>query len=80
MAMTAAERQAKRRAKLRGQHGRNLSVVLDEDARLALERLARHHGETKMEMVPALILAFDREMIKSLIDDKAGMDRYMGRA
>ena len=80
MAMTAAERQAKRRAKLKGRYGQNFSTVLSGEARLALERLARYHGETKTEIVSALILAFDREQIKGLINDKAKMDEYVGRS
>ena len=80
MAMTAAERQAKRRAKLKGRYGQNFSTVLSGEARLALERLARYHGGTKTEVVSALILAFDREQIKGLINDKAKMDEYVGRS
>ena len=79
MRMTDSERQAKRRAKLKGRYGRNFSMVLSEDVSLALDRLCRAHGGGKTDTVSRLILDADNRIMTSLIDDGAGMDRYMGK-
>ncbi|MCL5285397.1 MAG: hypothetical protein M1313_06575 [Nitrospirae bacterium] len=80
--MTAAERQEKRPKAVKGALGlgKGLCVTQTHEKRLALERLARNHGLTKAAMVARLILEADRDMIRSLIDDKPGMERSMGRA
>ena len=81
MAMTAAERQEKRRKAVKGTLGlgKGLCVNQTHEERLALERLARHHGMTKAAMVARLILEEDGRTIRAFLDDKPGMERYMGR-
>ncbi|MGC8500921.1 MAG: hypothetical protein ACP5OS_07085 [Leptospirillia bacterium] len=81
MAKSARERQAKRRESLKGQYGLGIgfSMVLDEDARYALERLCLHYGKTKAGAVRDLIIEADNRVIRSLLDDSVGRDRYMSR-
>ncbi|MHB8421529.1 MAG: hypothetical protein ACYDAM_01995 [Leptospirales bacterium] len=79
MAMSAKERQEKRRKAIKGEHGRVLSVVQTVDERLALERLARYHGLTKAAMIARLISEEDGRIIHSLINVREDIDRYMDR-
>ncbi|MHB8370713.1 MAG: hypothetical protein ACYDBP_13680 [Leptospirales bacterium] len=54
-------------------------MVLTEDVRLALDRLCQQDGRTQAATVARLIITADEGMIQSFLDDKCGMDRYMGR-
>jgi hypothetical protein len=80
MAKTAAERQREYRARrpFAGPDGngeRRLNTWVSTGAALALERLARHHGVTKRQMLEQLIEAADERIRKRLKSD-AEWDEY----
>lgn len=64
MAMSARERQAKRRERIRGEYGKGVSMMLKEDARLALDRLCRHYGTTQAATMGRVIIEADGEREK----------------
>jgi len=55
-----------------------LSVTQTFDERFVLEKLTKHYGITKAAMIGRLIFEEDERVIRSLLDDKAGLDHYMG--
>jgi hypothetical protein len=80
MAKTAAERQREYRARrpFAGPDGngeRRINTWISTGAALALERLARHHGLTKRQMLEQLIEAADERVRKRLKSD-AEWDEY----
>jgi hypothetical protein len=80
MAKTAAERQREYRARrpFAGPDGngeRRINTWVSTGAALALERLARHHGVTKRQMLEQLIEAAD-ERIRKRIKSDAEWDEY----
>jgi len=79
MAKSAKERQAARRESIRFNGGKGLSVTQTFDERMVLEKLAKHYGITKAALIGRLIFEEDERIIRSLLDDKAGLDHYMGR-
>jgi len=52
---------------------------LHETPRASLDRLCQQDGRTQAATVARLIITADEGMIQSFLDDKCGMDRYMGR-
>ena len=54
-ALTAAERQAKRRAALKANGKDTLTVVLDGDVLAALDKFVTHKDETKAEVVERIL-------------------------
>jgi len=79
MAMSAKERQAARRERIQFNAGKGLSVIQTFDEKMTLEKLTKHYGITKAAMIGRLIFEEDERIIRSLLDDKAGLDHYMGR-
>ena len=77
MAMTNKERQAQYRRRQKGDGGRCLSVVLDDGADLALQRLMRHWGKNRRETILHLIREADLSLIRGLLDDEEGRARYL---
>jgi hypothetical protein len=82
MAKSSAERQREYRARrpFAGPDGngeRRINTWVSTGAALALERLARHHGLTKRQMLEQLIEAADERIRKRLKSD-AEWDEYFG--
>jgi hypothetical protein len=80
MAKSSAERQREYRARrpFAGPDGngeRRINTWVSTGAALALERLARHHGLTKRQMLEQLIEAADERVRKRLKSD-AEWDEY----
>lgn len=82
MAISNAERQAKYREQKRlglkdDLGGKRLDCWLSSEAFLALNRLARHQGESKRQVLEALILAADELNLKALESDE-DLEAYLG--
>lgn len=79
---TSAERQAKYRLKQR-KGGTNdlgakrLDCWLSSEAFLALDRLSRHQGETKRQVLESLILMADKANLRACVTDE-DLNAYLG--
>ena len=85
MAKTAAERQAKYRARRphAGKDGngeRRLNLWLSTTADLAVERLARRYCVTKREIIERLASAEDDRVSSAIDPDSPEWDEYFGIA
>ena len=77
MAKTAAERQADYRARRNDNEGdRRLNTWISTKADLSLDRLLKHYGVTKREMLERLIISADDEIVKTLQLDTTEWDTY----
>lgn len=82
MVKTSAERQAKyRKAQRVGTAddlgGRRLDCWISSEAFLALVRLARRKGETKVSVLEALVLEADKAALRDCQTDEA-LSAYLG--
>ena len=85
MPKTAAQRQAIYRARrpfagTDGNGERRLNLWISTHADLALERLARHHGLTKRELIERLVTAEDDRVLSTIILDSPEWNNYFQRA
>lgn len=82
MAKTNAQRQAEYRARRinageKGDGEARLNTWVSSKTDFALERLAKHYGVTKREMIERLILHADDQTGKTMTDEE--FDRYLQR-
>lgn len=76
MTKTNAERQkAYRLRRNEGEGDRRLNTWITSNADLALDRLAKHYGVTKRQMIERLACEADDTILKSL--DDTGADNYI---
>lgn len=66
---------AKRQAEYRKRHlkdgsGQRLNVILEEDAKLALERMAKLHGVSNKEELQRLLLAAQSQLLAKMDDEQ----------
>lgn len=83
MAKTPAERQKDYRAQRQfaGEDGngeRRINTWVSTRAALALDRLAKHYGVTKREMLEKLIIAEDEKFLRTIKNDEAEWAKYFG--
>lgn len=83
MAKTPAERQKEYRAQrpFAGEDGngeRRINTWVSTRAALALDRLAKHYGVTKREMLEKLIVAEDEKFLRTIKNDEAEWGKYFG--
>ncbi|MHB0872101.1 MAG: hypothetical protein ACYCQH_09860 [Acidithiobacillus ferrooxidans] len=81
---TTAQRQAKYRAKRpfagKDENGeRRINTWVHTGTYLALERLARHHGITRREMLERLVVAEETRITATLVDEDL-LDAYYDKA
>lgn len=71
MAKSSAERQREYRARrTEGEGDRRINGWISTAADLALDRLARHHGQTRRGMLELLILTADHGTKAAMSDDE----------
>ena len=83
VAKTAAQRQAdyRQRRPTAGDNGeRRINMWISTGAALALDRLARHYGVTKREMIERLVCADDNRIVASLELESTGWDTYFANS
>lgn len=79
MAKTVAERQAAYSAKQQeGDGGKKLCMWVSTSCNNGLDRLAKHHGMTKRELLMMLVKDADDAIIRHIDIDTPEWDRYMG--
>lgn len=81
---TTAQRQATYRAKRpfagKDDNGeRRINTWVNTGTYLALERLARHYGITKREMLERLVVAEDARITATMVDEEL-RDAYYGKS
>ena len=52
-----------------------LNVILDQETKLALERMAKHYGVTNKELLNRVLLAAQKKLVASL-DDTQKVEYY----
>ena len=82
MAKTPAERQRELRARrqFRGTEGngeREIKVWVNTRAALALDRLSKHYGVTKRELIERLVIAEEETVLKRLDIDSPEGEAYL---
>ncbi|OIQ72022.1 hypothetical protein GALL_463560 [mine drainage metagenome] len=70
---------AKKQANYRKRHlkegtAQRLNVILDDDVKLALERMAKHHGITNKDLLSRVLLDAQATLVEGLDDE--GKARY----
>ncbi len=76
MSKSTAERQREYRARRPENDDRRLNTWISAKADLALERLARHNGQSKRETLERLVLDADEQVLKTLDLDTPEWDQY----
>lgn len=66
---------AKRQAEYRKRHlkegsAQRLNVILELDAKLALERMAKHHGVTNKELLGRVLLDAQSQLLANMNDEQ----------
>ena len=78
MAKTAAQRQSEYRARRNdGEGDRRINTWVTSSTDFALDRLAKHHGVTKREMLEQLICNADAAILESLELDTPEWNTYL---
>ena len=76
MAKTGAARQAAWRAKRKDEYARRMNAWLGLQGQVALERVARHHGLTREQMLERLIFAEDERLLMTLTPGAPAWEAY----
>jgi len=79
MAMTATERQAKRRERIKSELGQGFSVMISFEEGQALDCLSRHYKMSKKDVISKLLLAEHERVLSTMMNDKDSLDLYMRR-
>jgi hypothetical protein len=78
MAKTAAQRQAEYRKRQYRGNGRRLNTWIASEADIALERLARRYGVTKLEIIERLAIAEEDRILAGIELDSPEWNAYFG--
>jgi hypothetical protein len=78
MAKTPAQRQAEYRKRQDRGNGRRLNTWIASEADIALERLARRYGVTKLEIIERLAVAEEDRILAGIELDSPEWNAYFG--
>jgi len=78
MAKTPAQRQAEYRKRQDRGNGRRFNTWIASEADIALERLARRYGVTKLEIIERLAVAEEDRILAGIELDSPEWNAYFG--